>query len=207
MRALSVDLAKFRSIAFSGEPVSHRREMSVWLSNAELHCVAAFRFGQYAGRLRERRRLLGLGAMTVHRVWNRWNTNIHHCDISRYARIGPGMLLMHRHGVLIGPSRIGRNVVIHHNVTIGQGVAHGENRVPCIGDDVWIGPGAIITGAITIGDGATISAGAVVTRDIPGRSLVAGNPGRVIASDYDNSAMLNFVVPTPAEPPADGAGR
>lgn len=201
MRALSVDLAKFRSIAFSGEPVTRRREMCVWLSSPELHCVAAFRFGQHAGRLRARNRGLGLLALTIHRVWNRWNTHIHHCDINRYARIGPGMLLMHRHGVLIGPSMIGRNAVIHHNVTIGQRVAHGDHRVPRIGDDVWIGPGAIITGDITIGDGSTISAGAVVSRDIPPRSLVAGNPGRVIASDYDNSAMLNFVVPRTEDQP------
>ena len=67
---------------------------------------------------------------------------------------------------------------------------------------MWIGPGATITGDVTIGDGATISAGSVVSRDVPARALVAGNPGRVIASDYDNSAMLNYRVRRAAVPAA-----
>jgi carbonic anhydrase/acetyltransferase-like protein (isoleucine patch superfamily) len=120
--------------------------------------------------------------------------NIHHADIDPRAQIGPGLLLMHHTGVFIGPAVIGDNCVLHHNVTIGQRVASGNQGVPRLGNDVWIGPGATITGDVTIGDGATISAGSVVSRDVPARALVAGNPGRVIASDYDNSAMLNYRV-------------
>lgn len=68
--------------------------------------------------------------------------------------------------------------------------------MPQIGDNVWIGPGAVITGAITVGDGATISAGTVLSKDVPAACLVAGNPGRVVARDYDNSGMINFTVPS-----------
>lgn len=49
-----------------------------------------------------------------------------------------------------------------------------------IGDNVWIGGGAIICPGVTIGDDAVIGAGAVVTRDIPARSLAVGSPARVI---------------------------
>lgn len=49
-----------------------------------------------------------------------------------------------------------------------------------IGDDVWIGAGAIIHPGVTIGDGAVIGAGAVVTKDVPARSVVAGVPAKVI---------------------------
>ncbi|MGP3535741.1 serine O-acetyltransferase [Microbacterium sp. RD1] len=192
--AFRVDYEKLAAITFAGERPRLRELISLWLFDAELHCVAAYRFGQWAERLRQRHRVRGTAALALYRLWNRWNTNVHHADINRRASIGPGLLLMHRHGVLIGPAIIGRNSVLHHNVTIGQRVARGDHGLPRIGDDVWIGPGAIITGDISIGDGATISAGAVVTRDVPPRALVAGNPGRVIAQDYDNSAMINFRV-------------
>lgn len=54
------------------------------------------------------------------------------------------------------------------------------NKPITIGKDCWIGAGAIIVGGVTIGDGTTIGAGSVVTRDIPGGVLAAGNPCRVI---------------------------
>lgn len=53
-------------------------------------------------------------------------------------------------------------------------------RPIAIGEDVWIGGGAIILPGVAVGDGAVIGAGAVVTRDVPGRATVAGNPARVL---------------------------
>lgn len=49
-----------------------------------------------------------------------------------------------------------------------------------IGDDVWIGGGAILCPGVKIGDNATIGAGSIVTRDIPSNVVAAGNPCRVI---------------------------
>lgn len=49
-----------------------------------------------------------------------------------------------------------------------------------IGDDVWIGGGAIICAGVTIGDRTVIGAGSIVTRDIPGDVFAAGNPCRVV---------------------------
>ncbi|TYZ64067.1 hypothetical protein PybrP1_003084 [[Pythium] brassicae (nom. inval.)] len=49
-----------------------------------------------------------------------------------------------------------------------------------IGEDVWIGGGAIVLPGVTIGDCAVIGAGAVVTKDVPPRCVVAGNPARII---------------------------
>ena len=51
-----------------------------------------------------------------------------------------------------------------------------------IGDNVWVGAGAIVLPGVTIGDDAVIGAGAVVTRDIPAGVLALGNPARVIRS-------------------------
>lgn len=49
-----------------------------------------------------------------------------------------------------------------------------------LGDDVWVGTGAIILPGVTVGDGAVIGAGSVVTRDVPPNAIVAGNPARVV---------------------------
>lgn len=49
-----------------------------------------------------------------------------------------------------------------------------------IGDDVWVGGGVIILGGVTVGDGSTVGAGSVVTKDVPPRSVVVGNPAKVV---------------------------
>lgn len=54
-----------------------------------------------------------------------------------------------------------------------------------IGNHVWIGRSAIILKGVTIGDGAIVGAGSVVTRDVPARCLVAGNPAKVIRENVD----------------------
>lgn len=192
--AFSSDFTRMRStFAHAGRPgLAARASFVLW--NSELHSVACYRLGQYARD--PRRSVATRWILTVaHRLWNRVITHGHHCDISHRAKIGPGLLLMHRTGVYIGPAVIGKNVVIHQNVTIGHKVARGDQGVPTIGDGVWIGPGAILSGPITVGDSATISAGTVLSRDVPAGCLVGGVPGRVLQRDYDNSAMLGAIVP------------
>jgi maltose O-acetyltransferase len=49
-----------------------------------------------------------------------------------------------------------------------------------IGDNVWLGGGAIVLPGVTIGDHSVIGAGAVVTKDVPARALAVGNPARVV---------------------------
>lgn len=202
-----VDLAKIYSIKLARSQGTAAKA-AFWLFNSELHAVACYRYGRYAKETRARNRLVGTALVASHRLWNRWLTHVDHVDISPRASIGPGLLVMHRHGVVVGPSVIGSNCVLHQNVTIGQRVAGGDQGVPTIGNHVWIGPGAIITGAISIGDGATIAAGTVLSKDIPAGALVAGNPGRVTAQNYDNSALINFELPTAASVPSvDSDGR
>lgn len=82
---------------------------------------------------------------------------------------------------------IGDNVAISHDVTIMDSDAHvidyPEYKVTKpihIKDNVWIGTRAIILKGVTIGKGSIVSAGAVVTKDVPEKCIVAGVPAKVI---------------------------
>ncbi len=108
-----------------------------------------------------------------------------HLDLS--AEIGPGLYIGHFGNIVVQDCRIGSHCSIHQSVHIKS---FGDEGGPTIGDRVWIGPHAQIVGARAVGDRSTISAGAVVSRDVPSRALFMGNPGRVAMSEYDNSGIL-----------------
>jgi acetyltransferase-like isoleucine patch superfamily enzyme len=58
-----------------------------------------------------------------------------------------------------------------------------------IGNDVWIGFGAIILSGVQIGDGAVVGAGAVVSKDVPPYAVVAGNPAEVMKKRFDDETV------------------
>ena len=80
---------------------------------------------------------------------------------------------------------IGNNVHIDQNVTIGG--TSKKILVPVIGNDIYIGAGAIILGPIRIGNNVVIGANAVIVKDIPDGSLVVGIPGKIIKSNIKKS--------------------
>lgn len=83
--------------------------------------------------------------------------------------------------VVNGNCRIGKNVNISQGVTLGQ-ANRGKNKgCPVIEDNVYIGPGAKVIGAIKIGNNAVIGANCVVTADVPDNAVVGGVPGEVIS--------------------------
>lgn len=79
---------------------------------------------------------------------------------------------------------IARDVIIRdtdaHTIEDGK---HEKNKEVIIGNHVWIGTRAIIMKGVHIGDGAIIAAGAVVTKDVPPNTIVAGVPAKVIKED------------------------
>lgn len=58
-----------------------------------------------------------------------------------------------------------------------------------IGHDVWIGARAIIMSGVSIGNGAIVAAGAIVTKDIPAYAIVGGNPARIIKYRFTESQI------------------
>lgn len=98
------------------------------------------------------------------------------------ADIGPGLVLPHPGGIVIGSARIGRNVVIYQNVTLGARVFDGAYDLstrPTLEDDVIIGAGAVVLGPVTVGAGATVAANSLVTRDVPPGATALGVPATV----------------------------
>lgn len=93
-----------------------------------------------------------------------WLTGV---DISPSASIGPGLLIGHGVGLVIGGRvRIGARALLLHGVTIGAPGIDRREEMPQIGDDVFVGAGACLLGGIRVGNNVFVGANAVVTRDI-----------------------------------------
>lgn len=94
---------------------------------------------------------------------------------------GPGLSLPHRGNIIINPQTyIGENCRIHVGVNIG---AH-HDKAPRIGNNVYIGPGAIIFGDIEIADNCFIGANSTVNKSVQiPNCAIAGTPAKVIKTD------------------------
>jgi serine O-acetyltransferase len=102
-------------------------------------------------------------------------------EIHPGARIGQGVFIDHGMGVVIGETaEVGNNCLLYQGVTLGgTGKQHGK-RHPSLLNNVVVGAGAKVLGAITVGSNTRIGAGSVVLRDVGPDSTVVGIPGRVI---------------------------
>ena len=105
--------------------------------------------------------------------------------IGNHTRIG-------LHNTIIGPVTIGSHVNLAQGITItalNHNFDDSEKRIDQQGistkevvleDDIWVGANAVILPGVTIGKHAVVAAGAIVTKDVPPHSLVAGVPAKVI---------------------------
>ena len=130
-------------------------------------------------------RLFSLGNYSVIESFACINNAVGDVIIGDHTRIG-------LHNTIIGPVDIGNHVNLAQGITVTalnhnfsdtnkrideQGVS--TNPVT-IEDDVWVGANAVILPGVTIGEHCVVAAGAVVTKDVPPHSLVAGVPAKVI---------------------------
>jgi maltose O-acetyltransferase len=113
------------------------------------------------------------------------------CDYGSQISIGARTFVNYGCVILdVVPVRIGAHCQIATNVQLlaathpvdpeprREGWEYGEPIT--IGDNVWLGGGAIVCPGVTIGDDTVVGAGAVVTRDLPSRVVAVGNPARVL---------------------------
>jgi len=102
-------------------------------------------------------------------------------EIHPGAKIGEGFFIDHGMGVVIGETaEIGDNVALYQGVTLGGTSLLKKKRHPTLGNNVVVGAGSEIIGAITIGEGAKVGAGSVVVTPVPPHATVVGVPGRVV---------------------------
>ena len=99
--------------------------------------------------------------------------------------------------VIIGPVTIGNNVIFAQNIVVsGLNHEYADINIPIrfqdvskalitIGDDTWIASNVVITAGVNIGKHSVVAAGAVVTKDVPAFTIVAGNPAKAIKK-YDD---------------------
>jgi len=107
------------------------------------------------------------------------------CSIAAMTRINPGNHPMHRASQSHFTYRASTYFADEQDEPdfFAWRRTHGVN----IGNDVWIGHGAIVLPSRGIGDGAVVAAGAVVTKDVPAYMIVAGNPARVIRPRFSEA--------------------
>lgn len=161
-----------------------------------LQALAAYRLGRWLRRRAARPAWwlvlpFGWALYAVARCYTRHALGIR-LDLS--ADIGPGLYVGHFGGIVLRRCRLGANCSISQSCRIEP---DGTGAGPVLGDRVWVGAHARILGPVRIGDRSTISACAVVKRDIPDTTLCMGNPARVVLRNYDNSKVLNLP-PDPA---------
>ena len=172
------------------------------------YCIVSYLPASYmpGGRLWRKLRYV-----VCRRLFKSCGTNV---NVETKAKFGSGRR------IAIGEnSGIGVNASLNGTITIGRNVMMGPDvilitrnhnfhrtDIPMIeqaeqdeepiqiGDDVWIGARAIILAGVSIGSGAIVGAGSVVTKNLPDRAVVAGNPARIIRF----RATLNSKRSTPA---------
>jgi len=117
---------------------------------------------------------------TIARIISHINRHITDIEIHPGAKIGRRFFIDHGMGVVIGEtSEIGDDVLMYQGVVLGGTSLEKKKRHPTLENNVVIGAGAIVLGAINIGDNARIGAGSVVVTDVPPNATVVGVPGRI----------------------------
>lgn len=154
-----------------------------------IKALLGYRLGRHLVWLRENNRGLALRVLgwPVHWILSGYARVALGIDLDVSADIGPGLYIGHFGNVVVRGCTMGQHCSVQQSTHVEP---DGQSPGPTIGDRVWIGAHAQVVGAYQIGDRCTISAGAVVRRDVPSGALYLGNPGRVVMMDYDNSSLL-----------------
>ncbi|MEN4042514.1 MAG: serine O-acetyltransferase [Anaerolineaceae bacterium] len=168
---------------FDRDPAA-RSTLEILITYPGLHAVWGYRFSHWFWT--HRLRLLGRMISTI----MRFLTGI---EIHPGAQIRQRLFIDHGMGVVIGETaEVGCNVTLYHGVTLGGVSLQKGKRHPTIEDDVVIGAGAKVLGAITIGQGSRIGANAVVVKAVPPNSVVVGVPGQIVVRSKPKEEAIDL---------------
>jgi serine O-acetyltransferase len=166
-QAMAADLAMIRE----RDPAA-RSTLEIVLCYPGFHALVIHRFSHRLWRMR---------VPLVPRLLSQVARLLTGVEIHPGAVIGQGVFIDHGMGVVIGEtSVIGNNCLLYQGVTLGGTGKQEGKRHPTLQDNVVVGAGAKVLGAITVGSNTRIGAGSVVLRDVDAESTVVGVPGRVV---------------------------
>ena len=145
--------------------------------------MALYRFGQWSLRLQNKPLRWVTGKL--YGFFRTFSPIVTGVAIDRGMRVGHRFRIVHAGGIVLHPDAVfGNRCGIMHNVTVGTNMD--KPGCPRIGDDVFIGAGAVVIGNITVGDGALIAANSLVFFDVPADALAMGVPATI----YPNKSRL-----------------
>lgn len=158
--------------------------LTFWMRLARFcYCRAATRYG-----------IFHLVNWIHHRMAIRFGVYIH-----PLTEVGGGLYLPHALAIVVNRRCvIGRNCNLSQNVTLGVANRGERQGTPVIGDEVFIGPGAVVFGAIKVGDRAAIGSNSVVTKDVPKMGVVAGVPAKLLSVSGSTGYVNQVLSPLPS---------
>ncbi len=167
---------------FKRDPAAKSR-LEVILCYPGFHALLIYRLSNWLWKKEVRLLARWISAL------GRWFTGI---EIHPGATIGKNFFIDHGMGVVIGETaKIGDDVTMYHGVTLGgvspQNSEKGSCRHPQIGNNVIIGSGAQLLGAIIVADGARIGSNAVVVKDVSADAIMVGVPARNVSKSVGSS--------------------
>jgi serine O-acetyltransferase len=174
--ALRLDLAGYIDRRWS--PL---RKIRTVLSRSDIWIVCLLRWGMWLRR--ECPRPLAVPLRMLWRPWFALISGLLDTHLSELGEFGPGLFISHHGGIWINPNaRLGAFCHIGPGVVIGiAGERRGEQFAPVLGDRVWVGPHAVITGRVRVGNECVIGANSLVVADVPDQGVVVGVPARLIS--------------------------
>ena len=139
----------------------------------EFRCVLNFRIRNY---------LYTKGFKTISFILYYYSKKKYNCDIANNAKIGSHFRVGHSSDIVIGPDvTIGNYFTVFNGVTLGNknifdknGNLNLKNSMPLVGNNVLLGTGAKILGAIQISDNVTVGANSIVLKDVGENSVIYG---------------------------------
>lgn len=162
-----------------------RSKIEVFLLYPTIHALIAYRISHFFYT----KKLFFL-ARLISQI-SRFLTGI---EIHPGAKIGKGLVIDHGMGVVIGETaEIGDNVLLYHGVTLGGTGKDKGKRHPTVGDNVIIGSGAKVLGAIYIGSNSKIGANSVVLKDVPEGATAVGIPAKNIVKEKEEVTVISKV--------------
>lgn len=182
-------------------------KLRILLHAPQIQSIAIFRFGSWIHR-NVKPAPLRIPLKIAYHLLEKTNHALWGIHIDEGADIGPGFYIGHAGDLLIGAVKIGEDCNISSHTRMGRRTDGQGGGVPTIGDRVFVGAGSILFGPIHVGSGATIGPLTVVGRNVPPKTIVAGNPMQVMRRDWDNTVQIYGNHPPPGvggAPPEENA--